>query len=184
MINRLVDKYSDLSRRLDHISGEALSLLARLVFIFTLLAFFWKSALTKIGQGIGGLFNPSAGAYAQILPLKFESVGYDTSAMGVLDWLVVMAGTYGEFILPLLIVIGFATRFAAIGMIGFIVVMSIVDVTGHGVAAGSLFDGDPSSIIPDQRLLWIFPLLILFFKGPGTFSVDRVVCLSRKTNNL
>ena len=63
-----------------------------------------------------------------------------------------MAGTYGEFILPLLIILGLATRLAVVGMIGFIIVMSIVDVTGHGVSVGGLLDGNPGSIIPDQRL--------------------------------
>ncbi|MGC6485297.1 MAG: DoxX family membrane protein [Candidatus Puniceispirillales bacterium] len=177
MIARLAEHYITASRQLDRISSEALPIIARLIFGITLVAFFWRSGLTKLGDGLAGFVIPSAGAYAQILPRKFEAAGYDTAAMGALDWLVVMAGTYGEFILPLLIILGLATRLAAAGMIGFIIVMSIVDVTGHGVSVGGLLDGNPGSIIPDQRLYWTVPLLILLFRGGGTLSLDHVICL-------
>jgi len=160
---------------------QLIPLLARALFAFTLLAFFWKSALTKLGDGITGFWLPSAGAYGQILPLQFEAVGYDPSAMSALNWAIVMLGTYAEFILPACIVIGFLARFAALGMIGFIVVMSLVDVTGHGVALGSLLDGDPSGLIPDQRLFWIFPLVAIFFFGAGPLSIDRRIHVRRQT---
>ena len=161
------------------ISVELIPLIARLLFGFTLLTFFWKSALTKLGDGLTGSWIPSAGAYAQIFPFKFESVGYDTSAMNLFDWTVVFLGTYAEFMLPALIVIGLMTRLSALGMIIFIIVMSIVDLTGHGVQLGSLLDGNPSDLIPDQRLFWIFPLLVILFQGAGRFSLDHL-CLSRK----
>ena len=53
------------------------------------------------------------------------------------------AGIYAGFILPVLIVAGSMTRLAALGMIGFIVVQSYVDVVFHHVDAatiGALFD--------------------------------------------
>ena len=161
------------------ISVELIPVLARLLFGVTLLAFFWKSALTKLGDGLTGFWSPSAGAYAQIFPLKFESVTYDTSAMSFFDWSVVFLGTYAEFVLPVLIVIGLLTRLSAVGMIIFIIVMSVVDVTGHGVEIGSLLDGSPSSLIPDQRLFWIFPLVVVLLQGPGRFSLDHL-CLENK----
>ena len=176
MIARISELTARTAHQLDRIGHEALPIIARLVFGFTLLIFFWRSGLTKLGEGFAGLFIPSAGGYAQILPRKFEAVGYDQSALGVFDWLVVIAGTYGEFILPLLIIIGLATRLAALGMIGFILVMSIVDVAGHGLVAGSLLDANPGSIVPDQRLYWMVPMLILIFRGAGSFSLDRVLC--------
>ena len=64
-------------------------------------------------------------------------------------------------------------------MIIFIIVMSVVDVTGHGVEIGSLLDGSPSSLIPDQRLFWIFPLVVVLLQGPGRFSLDHL-CLENK----
>ncbi|MHC8598617.1 DoxX family protein [Arenicellales bacterium IMCC55707] len=164
---------------IETISVELIPVLARLLFGVTLFAFFWKSALTKLGDGLTGFWSPSAGAYAQIFPLKFESVSYDTSAMSFFDWSVVFMGTYAEFVLPLLIVIGLLTRLSAVGMIIFIIVMSFVDVTGHGVELGSLLDGNPSSLIPDQRLFWIFPLIVVLFQGPGRFSLDHL-CLANQ----
>ena len=49
-------------------AGPLVPLLARAVFAAVLLVYFWGSALTKLGDGPAGLFNPSAGAYAQIFP--------------------------------------------------------------------------------------------------------------------
>ncbi len=156
------------------LNTEILAVLSRVIFGFTLLAFFWRSALTKLGEGATGFISPSAGAFAQIFPMKFESVGYDPSAMSFFDSLIVLAGIYAEFLLPLLIVVGFMTRLAALGMIIFIVIMSVVDVTGHGVALGSLLDSNPSSLIPDQRLYWGLPLLVLMLVGAGRISLDAL----------
>lgn len=152
-----------------------LGLLARFVFSSVTLLFFWNSAKTKIGDSI---FSPSTGAYAQIFPKKFEAVGYDSSQMSVLDTLIVLAGTYAEFILPALILIGLFTQLSSLAMIGFIVVMSIVDITGHGASAktiGALFDRIQDGVIADQRLLWIFPLIYLIIKGAGAISVDGLL---------
>jgi putative oxidoreductase len=167
--------YQQITGYLDHTADEVLPLLARFTFAATLSVFFWKSVLTKFGDGLTGLVVPSAGAYLQIFPMRFEAVGYDTDALSSLDWLVAVAGTYGELILPILVVIGLATRFAAFGMMGFIVVMSIVDVWGHNVMAGQLFDGDPSSLVADQRLYWLLMLAVLVFRGGGSLSVDKVL---------
>ena len=76
----------------------------------------------------------------------------------------------------MLIIIGLFTRFAALGMIVFIVVQSIVDITGHNAGAetiGAWFDRFSDAAILDQRLLWIFPLVYLFFYGAGRLSLDR-----------
>ena len=161
----------------DMLGGAVLTTLARLVFLVTLAIFFWTSATTKLGEGVVGIVSPSTGAYAQILPVQIEAVGYDASQLGVISWLIVVAGTWAEFLLPLLIVIGLFTRSAALGMIGFIVVMSIVDVVGHGVGAatiGAWFDNVPDAKILDQRALWILLLLIPLTKGAGPLSVDAL----------
>ena len=134
--------FGGIERALD---GWALGLLARLVFSSVTMLFFWNSAKTKIGDSI---FSPSTGAYAQIFPKKFEAVGYDSDALSALDTLIVLLGTYAEFILPALILIGLFTRLSSAAMIGFIVVMSIVDITGHGADAktiGTVFDRTASS---------------------------------------
>ncbi|KCV81584.1 DoxX-like protein [Actibacterium atlanticum] len=154
--------------------------LARFTFAATLLIYFWKSGLTKLGDGLLGLFSPSLNAYAQIFPKAMEAVGYDTSQLGLFHTLVVLAGTYAEFILPLLIVIGFATRLAALGMIGFVVVQSLTDLYGHGGIAhaetlGAWFDKVPDAVVLDQRLFWMTILITIVIKGAGPLSLDRIL---------
>jgi putative oxidoreductase len=154
-----------------------LTTLARLVFAATLLFYFWVSGLTKLGDGILGLFQPSVGAYAQIFPKAMEAVGYDSSQLSVFHWAVALAGTWAEFILPALIVLGLLTRLSALGMIGFIIMQSLTDLIGHGglehaETVGAWFDRFPDSVILDQRAMWVYLLIVLVVKGAGPLSLD------------
>lgn len=160
------------------IAPALLPTLARLVFAGTLLVYYWKSGLTKLGDGLAGLFNPGFGAYGQILPRVFEASGYDLSQIGFLPRMVVLAGTWAEFILPALLLIGLASRLAALGMIGFVAAQSWVDINGHNLAAtdiGTWFDGNPASLILDQRAFWVFVLLVIALKGAGPISADAML---------
>ena len=154
--------------------------LARFLFAAVLAVYFWVSALTKTGEGLLGAFQPSHGAYAQVFPRVMESIGYDVTQLGLYHYLVVTAGTLAEFILPLLIIIGLLTRLASLGMIVFIVVQSLTDLTGHdnwgdGLVLGAWFDAPSSSLIMDQRALWVFLLLVIVTKGAGPLSFDRAL---------
>jgi putative oxidoreductase len=154
--------------------------LARLIFAGVLLAYFWASGLTKLGPGLLGLIQPSLGAYAQIFPRAMEAAGYDISQLGLMHKLIVVAGTWAEFILPLMILLGLMTRLAAVGMIGFILVMTATDLIGHGAWAqpetlGAWFDRAPDSLIMDQRALWLMLLMVVVIKGAGPLSLDRLL---------
>lgn len=154
-----------------------LPLLARFLFAAVLFLYFWNSGLTKLGDGLFGIFQPSVGAYAQIFPKAFEAVGYNSAELGLFHWLVVFAGTVAEFLLPIAIVIGLFTRLAALGMIGFIVVQSLTDIYGHGADAktiGAWFDRFSDAHIMDQRAFWIFLLILLVIKGAGRVSLDHI----------
>lgn len=159
--------------------GWFLGLAARAVFSSVLLFYFWNSALTKIGPGLFGFLMPTDGAYAQILPTLLEQVSYDTSQIVFLPYgLIVLLGTWAEFLLPAMIALGLFTRFSSLAFIGFIIVMSYVDITGHLVEAqtiGGFFDSVQNSAISDQRLLWVFPLLYLSLRGAGALSLDWVL---------
>lgn len=144
--------------------------LARLVFLAVFAFYFFNSAFTKID---GGIFSPSAGAFAQIFPKAAEAVLYDVTQLTGFQRLVILLGTLAEFVLPVLIVIGFLTRLAAFGMIGFVIVQTVVDVTGHGVALGSWFNNAPELI--DTRTLWVSLLLVPMIKGAGPLSIDRLL---------
>ena len=154
--------------------------LARFLFAAVLAVYFWISGLTKVGDGILGIFQPSLGAYAQIFPRVMEQIGYDVDALSLYHWAVVTAGTLAEFILPVLIILGLLTRLSAIGMIGFIVVQSLTDLLGHNkwddsLVLGAWFDAPSNSLIMDQRSLWVFLLLVLVIKGAGPLSLDRAI---------
>lgn len=178
--------HTDFARRINAITEPAarldalLPLLARFTLGAVLALYFWASAVTKLGDGFFGFLLPSAGAYVQIFPHAMENVGYDPSALGLWYWAVVTAGTWAEFILPLTILIGLFTRFSALGMIGFIIVQSLTDLYGHGLAGdakfiGHWFDRIPDAMLMDQRLLWVFPLIVLVVKGAGAPSIDRAL---------
>ncbi|MEM8553622.1 MAG: DoxX family membrane protein [Pseudomonadota bacterium] len=175
----LVRIHNGLFHGLERLTGAwLLPTLARLVFAGVLLMYFWASAMTKIGDGILGIVRPDDGAYIQIFPRLIENAGYDFSVLGIYHWFVVLAGTYAEFILPALIVIGLFTRLAAIGMIGFIIVQSLTDIVGHHADAttiGTWFDRISDALIVDQRAFWVFLLLLLVVRGAGPLSVDRFI---------
>ncbi|WP_420407242.1 DoxX family protein [Hoeflea sp.] len=162
-----------------------LGLLARFAFAAVLWMYFLNSAQTKVGDGLFGFFSIQPGAYYQIAYPAVEAANGDIGAVPFFPWgLMVVLGTYAEFILPLLIVIGLFSRLAALGMIGFIAVQTFVDITVHQIGAeavGTIFDRLPDAVIADQRLLWVVPLAVVVLKGPGLLSVD--VILGRRRDN-
>ena len=171
----MIDLYTRMARQLDHLAPAALPLIARLIFAAVLFGYFWTSAVTKLGDG---LLSPSLGAYAQIFPRAMEAAGYDASQMGAFRTLIVLAGSWAEFILPALIVLGLATRLAALGMIGFTIVQSLTDIIGHKAGPdtiGAWFDRASDALILDQRALWMLLFVTLVLKGAGPLSLDRFV---------
>ncbi|MCW9043673.1 MAG: DoxX family protein [Pseudopelagicola sp.] len=181
-MNALIQIYNTVTNQLTKFD-ILLPILARLIFAGVLLGYFWASGLTKIGDGLLGFATPSTGAYVQIFPRAFEAVGYDSTQLSLFQHLVVRAGTWAEFLLPALIVLGLFTRLAALGMIGFVTLQSLTDLYGHGGLAhpetlGAWFDRIPDAAILDQRAFWVFLFLVLLIKGAGPVSLDRA--LSRR----
>ena len=171
--------YDRAASGLNRLGDDLLPLLTRFVFAATLLVYYWNSGLTKLGDGILGFLSPSSGAYVQIFPRAMEAAGYDTGQLSIFHTLVVLGGTWAEFVLPLLIVVGLLTRLSALGMIGFVVLQSLTDLFGHGGIAhegtlGAWFDRMSDALILDQRSWWMLGLLVLVFKGAGWLSLDRL----------
>lgn len=173
-----IDRYQTLTGRFEAMfSPWLLGLAARLVFLAVLLPYYLNSASTKFD----GLFRISDNAYYQIALPAVDAAGGDVSAISFLPWgAMVLFGSYGELLLPVLIVVGLFTRIAALGMIAFIAVQTLTDIYVHNVDAttiGALFDRFPDSVIADQRLLWLFPLVVLVVKGAGLVSLDHVLSM-------
>ncbi|MBY6162156.1 DoxX family protein [Mameliella alba] len=180
-MDRLITLHNSVFGLVERLGDQVLPLLTRLVFAATLLRYYWNSAGTKVWdrkgeEGLFDFFTLESGTYAQMFPKAFEAAGYNTSKLGFHYDVIAYAGTYAEWLLPLLIVIGLFTRLAAFGMIGFVFVQTVVDVTGHGADLGSLFDTRYELL--DERLLWAFGLLILVIRGAGALSIDRLLGLN------
>lgn len=152
---------------------------ARFAFASLLLVYYLNSGWNKLGDGLFGFLSPSSSAYITILPPIMEQYGYDVSAIPFFPWhIIVLLGTWGEIVLPLLVVLGLFGRIAALGMIVFVTVQSYVDIAYLGLEPkfiGAMFDRLPDAVIFDQRLLWIFVLLIIAVNGPGKLSLDHLL---------
>ncbi|WP_425052588.1 DoxX family protein [Psychromarinibacter sp. S121] len=177
-MNRIIALHNAAFARIEAAAPVILPTLARFTFAAVLLGYYWNSAMTKLGDGLFGFVNLSSGAYVQMFPKQMEAVGYDPSMLGFGYKLVALAGTWAEFVLPLLLVIGLFTRLASLGMIGFVAVQSLTDIYGHNADAetvGHWFDSVSDAHILDQRAFWVFILIYLVFRGAGPVSVDRLV---------
>jgi putative oxidoreductase len=180
MIASFIRMHNTVFSKLEQMTTNWLpGLIARLAFASVLLLYFWTSFATKISPGSLGFLSISSNAYYQILPSIIDAAGNDVANVAFFPWkIIVFLGTYTEFLLPLLIVIGLFTRLASLSMIGFIAVQSFVDINFHDIGAeatGALFDRFPDAAILDQRLLWIVPLLFLVLKGAGSISLDAML---------
>ena len=160
---------------IEGVAIPTLTTLARFLFAAVLFMYFWNSGVTKVPDGISNFVSPSFNAFAQIFPKGAEAVSYDITQATGFQKLVTLAGTWAEFILPTLVVIGLFTRAAAFGMIGFVVVQSLTDIYGHAAETGAWFDVANDALILDQRSLWIFLLLYLVFRGGGPVSLDHLL---------
>ncbi|SMO34123.1 DoxX family membrane protein [Ruegeria faecimaris] len=168
----LISLHNNVLGRIDRSANWLTPTLARLVFVAVLLVYYWNSATLKID---GSIFSPSAGAFGQIFPKAAEAVLYDVTQMTFFQRVVIFLGTVAEFVLPALLLVGLLTRVAALGMIGFVWIQTIVDVTGHGVKLGGLFDN--ALTLMDQRVMWTFLFLIIAINGAGPISIDRILRL-------
>jgi putative oxidoreductase len=170
----LFARYRRLVGGLDAASPWAIPTLARFVFVAVLFVYFWNSAGTKLT----GPFTPSFGAFSQIFPRAAEAASYNLAAASLFQKTVMVLAAWAEYALPLLIAVGFLTRFAALGMIGFVIVQSLTDIHGHGLGPtdiGAWFDHVATAVIMDQRMLWVFVLLVLVLRGSGPLAVDGAI---------
>ena len=76
-----------------------------------------------------------------------------------------MAGTFGELVFPVLLILGLLTRYAAAGLFA----VNVVAVVSYAHVLYS--EGFEAAI--GQHYLWGFMLAMLAIYGPGGWSVDR-----------
>ena len=125
---------------------ETLQPLAQLAARFYVAQVFFLSGLTKIND-----WDTTLALFADEykVPLLSPTVA-------------AFAGTAGELVLPVLLLLGLAGRFAALGL-------SVLNV----VAVLSLAEIAPAAL--QQHVFWGSLLVALVLWGPGRWSLDRVL---------
>lgn len=122
---------------------------------------FFKSGLTKVD-------NSYMVTSSTLDLFKYEYMPYVSESLATVG---AYMASYAELILPILLVIGFLTRPAALGL--FIL---------NAVAAYSLAQTDFASAAGHwQHISWGIMLAVIFAFGPGGLSIDKL--LSNKWKN-
>lgn len=125
---------------------------------FSIAAVFWKSGQTKI-EGlaidlIDGRFNLGLPTLADSTVLLFQ---YEYQLPLLPPTLAAVLATVAEHVFPILILLGLATRFSALALLGMTLVIQVFvypqAYPTHGV--------------------WAAVLLYLIAKGPGAISLDH-----------
>ncbi len=140
---------------LARIPHSAVALLAR----FSVAAVFWKSGQTKIeGLSIDLVEGRFSLGWPQLSASAVELFEYEYQLPLLSPTLAAGLAAFGEHLLPLLLLLGVATRLSALGLLVMTAVIQLLVYPGayatHGVWAAAL--------------LWLMAL------GPGRLSLDHV----------
>jgi putative oxidoreductase len=150
---RLADQWRGRCERLPH---SAIALLAR----FSIAAVFWSSGQTKV-EGLA--INLVSGDFSLGWPRLTESavtLFKDEYKLPLLppELGATLAAT-GEHVLPILLLLGLATRLSALGLLGMTLVIQLFVYPGAYATHGT----------------WAALLLLLIARGPGVFSLDHLL---------
>lgn len=127
---------------------------------FSIAAIFWKSGQTKV-QGFA--LDIVAGEFQFGMPRLSDSVvalfQEEYRLPLVPPELAAVMAAFGEHVFPALILIGLATRFAALALLGMTMTIQFL-------------------VYPDAyptHGVWATVLLFLVARGPGVFSIDHLI---------
>jgi len=121
---------------------------------------FWRSGQTKIAS------EPFLGIKWNVFDIVEKKYFLFENVYGIPKPLVpsmTQAATIGEFVLPLLLVFGFTSRLAALGLLAMTAFIQFYVYPGELLKP----NGNWST-----HLLWTAPLLLTLVKGPGWISLD------------
>ncbi|MEO0443101.1 MAG: DoxX family protein [Pseudomonadota bacterium] len=154
MKTKLCKVISPINRLLAKIPEWLINLCMRIV-IFKV---FWFAAQTKI---VGWTIAGQHFAFWNLTDNTFLLFDFEYGVPLLPSTVAAYMGTFGEFFLSLMILFGFLTRFAALGLL----VMTMVI---------QLF------VYPDAwwatHVYWVLPLLYLAKNGGGKLSLDNIFC--------
>lgn len=136
-------------------SGRVAEGLALLLTRVALAHVFWASGRTKVAEGSFVTLSDSA-------RYLFET---EYSSVPLPPWLAAHLALYAETVLPILLVLGLATRLSALGLMGMTLVIQIF------VYPQSWWN---------PHALWLSMAALLVVRGGGLFSLDAVIAKRRR----
>ena len=112
--------------------------------------------ILRIGFSIG-LITHGYGKFLRVLDQNFKF----RDPIGIGDAPSLILASFGEFIAPIFIIIGWKTRF-----------FTIFPVLTMLVAFAVVHDGDPFSK-KEKSLMYLIAFVVIYFMGPGKYSIDK-----------
>ena len=148
-MNALTDMYSKLT---GFLAGTVIESIALLLTRVALAGIFWRSYQTKVVEG----------TWLSIDETQYFIFENEFAGLPLPTDLAVPMATYAEFLFPILLVIGLATRFSALALMGMALVIQLF-------------------VFPtmDHFLGWAITVIALAMfiisRGPGLFSLDALL---------
>ena len=149
----LLERYVALCSKVPH---SLLALLGR----FALAALFWKAGQTKVANFA---LDPFAGTWQigwpRLADFAVELFASEYQLPFIAPAVAALLAATAEHVLALLLVLGLATRFAALGLLSMTLVIQLL-------------------VYPDAyptHATWAAVLLYLLARGPGVFSLDHLL---------
>lgn len=142
------------SRPTEWLNGAMTEGIALLFTRVALAGIFWRSARTKVEDG--SFLTIKDTTFYQFSDAPFNQVPLINGDLGA------YVTTYTEHLLPVLLLLGLATRLGALGVLG----MTLVIQT---------FVFPEMAVWWQTHILWVAMALVLIVRGGGLFSLDRLV---------
>jgi putative oxidoreductase len=133
----------------------------------------WRIVTSSIGLlilrlGVGGyMLTHGWGKLQMLIAGDFESFG-DPIGLGKAPSLVL--ATSAEFFCAILVMVGLATRFAAVPLV---ITMAVAAFVVHANDPWIMGQG----LSKEPAMLYLIPFLALIFTGAGRFSIDGLISL-------
>ena len=147
-----------------HQAADFLTPIADLLARYWVAAAFFGSGLTKTVTGSFTLFGQTFHYPLSVFPAEstFTLFEYEYHVPLLPPALAAYLGTAAELLLPVFLLLGLGTRYAALALFVFniVAVVSYPDLMGAGLA---------------QHQVWGLLLLITFCHGPGKLSLDHLI---------
>ena len=112
--------------------------------------------ILRVGFSIG-LMTHGYGKFLRLINGNFKF----SDPLGIGTSLSLTLASFGEFIAPVFIIIGWKTR-----------LFSIFPTLTMLVAYTIVHDGDPFSR-KEKSLMYLIAFIVIYFTGPGKYSVDK-----------